>query len=1201
MKFLPFPRLAFLLALSMLSTLLCLAGRAQTGGGNIQGIVSDSTGAVIPNAVVTAKSLATGVVTTRKTTHAGLYNIGPLQVGEYTLSVSSGGFGTHTQDHIQVDGLAVVSLNVTLTPGSQEVIEVSTPALNGANDTVGDTVNSQDYQLLPLILSNAPRNPVAFVNLANGVDSTRGYNGGAVNYHNETYLDGVVATGINQQGAANNTSLGAIIEAVDESEVQTIGISAKYQGQGFNNFTMKSGSDKFHGTGFEFFRNTVLDTWNSLSKSVINPATGTATKPIEKQNEYGFVVGGPIKREKLFFFVGFEKMAYRSLPNPSKYTLPTLAMRTGDFSHLHDPTSAGGGGATYHIYDQATTTCINSGSQCRRDAFPNDVIPQARLSPISVAAQKFLPTNLLNTDVTNNYLGSIGAGYDYFKASAKLDYNLTKSHRLSALYLAGQRADSAGALDSGTVLPMPYSATFLTKLYNVSYIVGDTWTISPTMVNNLKYSYFRGETVQADPTMQSQYAISTLGIQNAPPGWGAGSFFKIAFSGNNGLTSWDGSGTTLNTNRPQNLITNTYGLTDDFQWVRGRHNISVGAQMEWYQYNSALPATGTTVSFTFDTSTSAMFTGQDPAGATTGPVYGSSGVTTTSGNAYAGYLQGATTSAFVADQRNLGVLGGRFKALSPYAQDDWKASKNLTINVGLRWDIYGTYHEVQDRMSFFNPDLPNPIAHGAMGVIEYNGYKNQYYCQCRTRIQQYLGNVEPRFGFAFQAAPDTVLRGSYGISATHANGTGGRGGAREGTNQIGLAGSQTAGQLLGYESPFNWNNPLLVPSPATFDNTYGVGYTTTPGFTGTPATVFYDEPYLGGRSPYYQNFSFGIQRAITSRTTVSADYTGSLGHFIFNGNGHGIYSNQIQPGYLVLGSLLTSPANTANLAAANTILTKNGLPNITLPFTNFNPAAAIGQALRPFAQYGISNNFQSDGNSAYNAFEFSLKQRAYRGLSLTINYTYSRLIDNIANRTSTYNHAYAWNTDNGPQSLHVYGSWVTPPTGSSRLLRAISGGFIVSGIYSYNSANPLVFTTSCAGYFTYFGGCRPTLNPAFTGSVRTNVPYGSATFTKPAFVASAASSTNAPFITSTTAFGNAPNANAYGVTGPSTKNLDASVRRSFGPFEGFRITIGADLFNVTNHVEASPSLNTTSATAFGIATSQSNQSRKAQLNAKIEF
>jgi hypothetical protein len=174
---------AFLRLLCVLTIIFAgLPANAQSGGGSIQGTISDPTGAVVANAIVSARNIGTGLVTARKSTGAGLYDIGPLQVGEYTVTVISPGFGTRTQEHIQVDGLAVVSLNVALTPGADVTITVTAASLNQANGTVGDTVASQDYQLLPLVMNSAPRSPVAFVNLANGVDASRGYNGGAVNY-----------------------------------------------------------------------------------------------------------------------------------------------------------------------------------------------------------------------------------------------------------------------------------------------------------------------------------------------------------------------------------------------------------------------------------------------------------------------------------------------------------------------------------------------------------------------------------------------------------------------------------------------------------------------------------------------------------------------------------------------------------------------------------------------------------------------------------------------------------------------------------------------------------------------------------------------------------------------------------------------------------------------------------------------------------
>jgi hypothetical protein len=412
--------LGFLMTFFLFAINVNKTANAQSGNGSITGTIIDTSGAVIPSATVKAVNLATQRPVVRQSTSVGLYVIQPLEVGDYALTINAKGFGSKTISKIHVDALQVITLNITLNPGAAtETVNVTATEMNEETPTVGDSVGSQDYQLLPLMMSSAPRDPTQFLKLANGVDTNLGYNGGAATYQNETYLDGVVATTINMQGSASNTSSSAIVEAVEQSEVQTAGISAKYQGQGFNNFTMKSGTNQWHGSTFEFFRNTSLDTWNYLAKQTKN-ALGEVVKPNEKQNEYGFVLGGPIRKDKAFFFIGLERMDYRTTPNPGYFSLPTQAMRNGDFSNYAALTG-------YHIYDPSQTTCNSTGSACTRTQFYQDIIPNNDISPISQKIQGLLPTNLVNNNIVNNYLGSEPFGYDYFKASAKAIINLTKT------------------------------------------------------------------------------------------------------------------------------------------------------------------------------------------------------------------------------------------------------------------------------------------------------------------------------------------------------------------------------------------------------------------------------------------------------------------------------------------------------------------------------------------------------------------------------------------------------------------------------------------------------------------------------------------------------------------------------------------------------------------------------------------------------
>jgi hypothetical protein len=702
-------------------------------------------------------------------------------------------------------------------------------------------------------------------------------------------------------------------------------------------------------------------------------------------------------------------------------------------------------------------------------------------------------------------------------------------------------------------------------------------------VNDFKISFLRYETVGADPASGGKYSASSMGLAPLPSGWATDGFPVAVFTGNYAPQGFDSNGSTNSTNRPSVTDANTIGMTEDIVWTKGKHNLAIGGQMIWYQYNSQLPLGGSSQSMSFNTSTTSQFGNN------------STSVSTTQGSTYASYLLGDLSALYLSSNVNFTSIGGRFKAFSPYIQDDWKLINGLTLNLGLRWDIFTPYREVNNRMTWFNPDLKNPIT-GTNGTIQYSGSRNLYACNCDTRYSTYLGNIEPRIGFEYKFKQDLVMHGSYGITTTHSGGEGGRGGAREGTNQFGLSSSQNLYQSAGYEVVQQWDNQLpSLPLP-TYDNTYGVGYTTTPGYTGAPQTLFYDEPILARRAAYYQNFSLGFQKQMLTHTVVSLDYSGSVGHFLPNGNGHQIYSNQVQPQYLILGNLLSAQASNANIASANKILSDAGINQISLPYTNFLQTATIGAMLRPWPMYSLSNNFPQDGNSAYNSLMISVKQQNWKGLSLTVNYTYSRLIDDLAARPTTYNKTNKWNVSNGPQALKIYGSWLTPKFGSTQWKNRLSGGWILSSIYTYASSMPLTFSTTCSSNFGYFGTCRPSLSPTYTGgSFRSNARYGSDNFTKSAF------KTN-PFTTSTTNFGNMPYANAYGVTGPSTYTWDGSLRRSFALGKEHRhFTIGADMFNITNHVEATGITTNITSSSFGLATKQSNLSRDVQLNAKIEF
>ena len=287
---------------------------AQVGGnGTIQGTVTDPSGAVLAGATVTATNVETGVQTTRRTTEAGFFVLSPLQPGEYTVTIKAEGFQNLTQQHLIVVALGTLGLNPTLQLGAATqsiTVEEAPPLLHTDDATLGATMENNIYAALPLAMNGVPRDPSQFVALVPGVNSastqaagpsTAAFNGGQT-YQNEVYLEGMPLTSAGTQGDTRYLAFAVSVDAVDQFQVQTNGAKAQYEGQGVSNYVLKSGTNSFHGAAFEYFRNTVLDARGFFP----------ATRPADHQNEFGGLVGGPIRKNKVFFFTNYDGYRYNS-------------------------------------------------------------------------------------------------------------------------------------------------------------------------------------------------------------------------------------------------------------------------------------------------------------------------------------------------------------------------------------------------------------------------------------------------------------------------------------------------------------------------------------------------------------------------------------------------------------------------------------------------------------------------------------------------------------------------------------------------------------------------------------------------------------------------------------------------------------------------------------------------------------------------
>ena len=1209
----PFAQIARIVPAAIVLLACCQTALAQAGGkGTIQGTITDSSGAVVPGARVTSTLVATGVVVSQKTTGAGFYALSSLEPGVYTVSVVAPGFETYVQENITLDALQVFGLNAILQVGvaSQTVtISAAPPPINTTNATVGNTMENESYEALPLNMGGAPRDPTAFVLLTAGVQASAapygGFNGGQ-GYHNEDYIEGLAITNAAAAGGGNTApiSRGASVDAIDQFQVQTTGTSAAFQGQGVENYTLKSGTNQFHGRAFEYFRNTVLDTWGYFSKARINPATGAPGKPVERQNEFGGTFGGPILHNKLFFFFSYDAQRYLNGVNPTYVSVPTVAERAGDFRAFGQ-----------NIYDPATTSCNASASACTRTQFRSDssntgipagtanVIPMSRFSPQMLYYQNYIPLPV-NSNQTNNYLAGFNTGFTYYKYSIKVDYDLSLKDRLTFLFLTGNRSANPPCCD-GSGLPPPFTATVGNFQTFPTAVIEDNYTINDHWINQFKYGFVRSASLSTNPAEgKPAYAATAAGITNVLPGQASQAAPRIGFGGTNPPASLGG---TANSNNQANTeYSNSFVLFDTMQYLRGRHSMSWGGQYEWLQDNDTSVSTGSYLNMNYATAETANF------------LNNSATASATTGASYASYLLGAVDNYAETDNRQAVTTGARYFAFSPYFQDDIKATQNLTINAGLRWDLYSPFREAHNRLSFLNATEINPVT-GTPGALTFAG-NGPYGCNCTSATKLWFKNFGPHLGFAYSVTSNTVVRGSFNIAFVHDGGVGGRGGARQGASQEGFTTNNNFPSPDGY-SPAVYlnqsNSALANTTTPVATSSFGTGYTTTPGYTGAGQGITYVDPYLSRRAPYYENFNLGIQREILKQTTLSIDYAGSNGRFLATAEGNGVNSGQLNPGNYVLGSLLSSPANATNIAKAQAIVPsyKPGLPN-------FNPSFTIGQSLLPLPQYnGVTDVYGDIGMSSYNSMQVVLSQKPRANLSYTFNYTFSKLFDNTGTGRTAYNHQYERSLSlyDHPENISAYAVYAEPFGKGHRFTDKLIKGYEISGIYTFVSGTPLALTgTGCVTVSA--GTCMPYINPAYTGSGRRNGQWGrgntaaglaSVQFIDAnAFIASKLVQTTYAYT-----FGNASRTAPFGLRGPGGYNANMSLRRTFGIYENLKLLMEVDAFNVTNHtIFSNPNVSLASENysatapyaplntgAFGTIAGTANSSRDIQIDARIDF
>jgi hypothetical protein len=1246
-------RLRWMPGVAALAALLCVClwsapARAQLSGeGAITGSVQDQTGAAIPGAKVAIVRDSTGVAINTESTSAGDYSVSTLTPGVYTVTVSAPGFQTLTQKNVEVNALETQTFNPKLTIGATDTtvtVTTAPPQLDTATAQLGATLENDMYSALPIEMgaNGQPdqRRASDFAALLPGVqfNETNGNattNTGVVNGSGSrgaasaVYIDGVPFTNGAGEGDPRFVWTAISVDAVDQFQVETSGYPALYEGQGVENFNIKQGGNKFHGAVYEFFRNTALDSWGFYKAS--NPVTGKLEKPVEHQNEYGIILSGPLVpfgtwKDKLFFFGNYDGFRYLH-DAPQLNSFPNLAEQAGNFQGIQP------------IYDPSTQTACTANNTnatnktCRYEygyisggtPGPNgnpvlgpggaaaiDVIPAGQIAAVAKAMQAGIPA-LVNQNPTNNYVSQNSSALSNWSMTDRIDYNVSTKDSLSMTAALGRQASSVpvGQTTSGrNTGPLPYNYAQAYAPKTAVGIIEETHTFSNSLLNQFKYGFARYNSPGINADNNPAYAATAVyGYGGLPAGQAAGSFPITTFAGTDAPTNW--AGDNANTG-----VSNSYTLIDNLQWVKGKHTLTAGIDLAWIQYN-----------YFSETGGSSPVTLANAVTETAGFTNASSSPTPGTGDSYASFLIGQIDKASLS-QNSVPETGARFRPISPYLQDNWKVTSKLTLDLGLRWDYYPTYTENHNVLSWFDPTLTNPVTN-APGAIQYAG-SGAGTCNCTTNVQNYYKNFGPRIGFAYQSDPKTVWRGSYGVMYTHGNGVGGSAVSRQGTGTLGFSAapsdsSNTSTYLS--TAPLQGGFPAYTPALGVASGpAYGTGYTNVTGFTGSPQSASYGDPVYGGRAPQYINYTFGMQHQWTQNFTTTMSYVGSEGHFLIadGSNADGFHSDQLDPKYLSLGNCLGTAVSKLTATCLSQVAASGGV----IP-TWFNTGQTLATALTPFPEYKVSNSYDNTSNSSYNALQLSAQKRFAHGTTFMANYTWSRVIDDGGTFRTGYaipaaysNDGRSWkqdaiernvSTSNQPHHFVFTGVENLPYYHGSEWTRAIFGGFKFSQILQMNSGSPLPIIASTCQTNQAESTCEPTLNPSFTGSARVNGRWGHGnTYGSPvSYITPSTTCNNGPFVAPTAAcllplaytFGNSPRSAPYGLTGPGNFNLDISLRRTFPLHlgESTKLSLQADLYNVTNYVLFSGIGETLGSSSFGEPSSQFNNARAGQLSARLEF
>ncbi len=1050
---------------------------AQDPTGTIEGLVLDQSGGVIAGASVAVTNSSNGLSFEQKTTGSGSFRFPLLPIGSYELAVAAEGFAPATQRPIGLSIGDVVRLSVSLPVAAARetlVVEGEAQLVSTADNTLGRVVSGREIVELPLngrnfaqlgLLQSGVAPPTDGVSKSGG--SLRSGHSYAVNGQrpesNNYLVDGARTVNRVDGGFA----LRVPVDAIAEFKILTHTAPPEYGGTSgaTTSIATRSGGNDYHGVLYEFLRNDKLDARNFFAASV---------EPL-KQNQFGATVGGPIRRDKAFFYGYYE--GFRNRQGVTRAAVvPTAGQREGDFSGIIDPLTGQPRPLINYLSGQP---------------FPNNRIPSSQINPISLNVQKYYPAGNLgpslfsSTEIMRN---------DYDQGGAKIDWALSGRDTFSFRFAQSLASNVNPLSIKGAGVPgFPVGDDINTTLLAFA----QTHQFSPYAINSFRAAFFRNDFLfdqRFNKTRPSELGFgyqSTLDLAEGPP------FFNI-----NGYAPVGDPIT-----GPRDTVQNNFEIYESLSWFTGRHSFKFGGEYRQTDIDAhyGIASNGF---FVF-----APFPASDP---------------------YANFLTGNPVVFFQAG----GDLARTMRNwdLAGFAQDEWRVRPNLTLNLGVRWEVITPFDEKNDRLNAFVPGQRSTVDPAAPTGILFPGDAG-----VTSRIAPvYSRALSPRLGMAWSPAAKLSVRAGYGIFWD---------GFTNGVNAV----------LQAPVSALPWTQAYQIPGPfLNFANPFGSQPPFDQNTYPKPTTVLTIDN--GMRPTYAQDWNFSIQRSFLDSYLVEAQYVGTKGTRVAR--------------FIEANPAVYGPGATSQNADRRRI-----------------HAGCRDAGPCDFASAGLLVNAT---NSTYHAAQLSLSRRFSTGAGFQISYWLSKTLDYasslnlsgsapqlIAGENDLPQNPFDWNAEHGPSlfdSRHRFTAsflYRIPGFGNARgAKKLVLDGWQVNGILTLATGTPFtVYDTTNVS----LQGSHPEVTGFFSSRPDAIANPHNGPHTVEQWVSPSAFRRLDPI----TEAGNFGNAGRNTVRGPGAGNFDLSLLKDFSVSESTRLQFRAECFNLTNHANFSLPVNNLASPSFG--------------------